>query len=94
MGVVVASGGYPDAYETGFPVAGLDEDRLDEVTVFHAGTKLDDNEETVTDGGRVLTVSGSGATHKDARLRAYTAAGRTTFDGSFFRGDIADFAKQ
>ena len=93
VGVVVASGGYPDAYQTGFPVAGL-EDTLDQVTVFHAGTKLDDNEETVTDGGRVLTVSGSGATHKDARLRAYTAAGRTTFDGSFFRGDIADFAKQ
>ena len=93
VGVVVASGGYPEAYETGFPVAGLDEED-DQVTVFHAGTKLDDNEETVTDGGRVLTVSGSGATHKDARLRAYTAAGRTTFDGSFFRGDIADFAKQ
>ena len=92
VGVVVASGGYPEAYKTGFPVAGLDEDD-DQVTVFHAGTKLDDNEETVTDGGRVLTVSGSGATHKDARLRAYTAAGRTTFDGSFFRGDIADFAK-
>ena len=92
VGVVVASGGYPDAYQTGFAVAGL-EDALDEVTVFHAGTKLDDNEETVTDGGRVLTVSGSGATHKDARLRAYTAAGRSTFDGSFFRGDIADFAK-
>ena len=92
VGVVVASGGYPDAYQTGFPVAGL-EDTQNEVTVFHAGTKLDDNEETVTDGGRVLTVSGSGATHKDARLRAYTAAGRSTFDGSFFRGDIADFAK-
>ena len=93
VGVVVASGGYPDSYETGFPVAGLDE-ADDQVTIFHAGTKLDENEETVTDGGRVLTVSGSGATHKDARLRAYTAAGRTTFDGSFFRGDIASFAKQ
>ena len=93
VGVVVASGGYPDSYETGFPVAGLDEAH-DQVTVFHAGTKLNDNEETVTDGGRVLTVSGSGATHKDARLRAYAAAARTTFDGSFFRSDIADFAKQ
>ena len=93
VGVVVASGGYPDAYETGFPVAGLDEE-LDNVTVFHAGTKLDENEETVSDGGRVLTVSGSGVTHKDARQRAYSAAARTTFDGSFFRGDIADFAKQ
>ena len=93
VGVVVASGGYPDAYETGFPVAGLDEE-LDDVTVFHAGTKLDDNEETVTDGGRVLTISGNGATHKDARLRAYAVAEKTKFDGSFFRSDIADFAKQ
>ena len=93
VGVVVASGGYPDSYETGFPVSGLNETH-DDMTVFHAGTKLDDNEETVTDGGRVLTVSGSGATHKDARLRAYGAAARTTFDGSFFRSDIAGFAKQ
>ena len=93
VGVVVASGGYPDAYETGFAVSGLNE-TYDDVTVFHAGTKLDENEETVTDGGRVLTVSGSGATHKDARQRAYSAAERTTFDGSFFRSDIAGFAKQ
>ena len=93
VGVVVASGGYPDAYETGFPVAGLEEED-DQVTLFHAGTKFDDKEETVTDGGRVLTVSGSGATHKEARLRAYTAVERTTFVGSFFRGDIADFAQQ
>ena len=93
VGVVVASGGYPDAYETGFPVAGLDETH-DEVTVFHAGTKLDDNEETVTDGGRVLTISGNGPTHKDARRRAYSAAAKTTFAGSFFRSDIAGFAKQ
>ena len=93
VGVVVASGGYPGAYEIGFPVAGLDEAH-DQVTVFHAGTKLDDNEETVTDGGRVLTVSGSGAAHNDARLRAYLAAARTTFKGSFFRNDIASFAKQ
>ncbi len=93
VGVVVSSGGYPGAYETGFPVAGLNEIH-DDVTLFHAGTKLDENEETVTDGGRVLTVSGSGATHKDARLRAYTAAAKVRFDGSFFRNDIADFAKQ
>ena len=93
VGVVVASGGYPGTYETGFPVAGLDEE-LDNVTVFHAGTKFDENEETVTDGGRVLTVSGSGPTRKDARRRAYAAAERTKFGGSFFRNDIADFAKQ
>ena len=93
VGVVVASGGYPGTYETGFPVAGLDEAH-DNVTVFHAGTRLDDNEETVTDGGRVLTISGTGPTHKDARLRAYAAAAKATFEGSFFRSDIADFARQ
>lgn len=93
VGVVVASGGYPDTYETGFPVAGLDEAH-DDVTVFHAGTKLDENEETVSDGGRVLTVSGSGVTHEVARLRAYLAVVKTRFEGSFFRSDIADFAKQ
>ena len=93
VGVVVASGGYPDEYETGFPVAGLNETH-DEVTVFQAGTKFNENEQTVTDGGRVLTISGSGVTHKDARLRAYSAAARTTFESSFFRNDIAGFAKQ
>ena len=93
VAVVAASGGYPDAYETGLPITGL-ENVEDDITVFHAGTKLDDNEETVTDGGRVLTFSGSGATHKEARLRAYATAEKIMFDGSFFRGDIADFAKQ
>ena len=90
VGVVAASGGYPDTYETGFPIGGWD-DMEDGVTVFHAGTKLDENEEVVTDGGRVLAVSASGATRHDARQKAYAAVEGITFEGSFFRRDIADF---
>ncbi len=92
VGVVLASGGYPNAYRTGFPVAGLRE-TYDHVNVFHAGAKLNSHEEIVTDGGRVLTVSASGSTHQDARIRAYTAVESVTFSGSFFRSDIADFAQ-
>lgn len=91
VGVVVASSGYPDAYETGLPVSGLN-DGDDGVTVFHAGTKLNEDGETITDGGRVFTVCATGGTHRDARRRAYSAVRRITFDGSFYRGDIGDFA--
>ena len=91
VGVVVASGGYPDAYETGLPITGLDIVEND-TSVFHAGTKLNDSEETVTDGGRVLTISATGKTRQEARRKAYTATESLSFDGSFYRGDIADFA--
>lgn len=90
VSVVVASGGYPDAYKTGLPIAGLD-DLQDDVAIFHAGTKLDENEQTVTDGGRVLAISATGATRRIARQKAYDATEAVSFDGSFFRGDIADF---
>ena len=91
VGVVLASGGYPDAYDTGHPIAGLDEVD-DRVNVFHAGTKLNENEEIVTDGGRVLAVSVTGESLQDARQRAYTATKNVSFEGSFFRSDIADFS--
>ena len=90
VGVVMASGGYPGAYETGYPIEGLD--GLEEaVTVFHAGTKVspDGNEEILTDGGRVLTVAALGDSLDDARSRAYDSLGRIRFHGSFFRNDIA-----
>ncbi|MCY4529623.1 MAG: phosphoribosylamine--glycine ligase [Chloroflexi bacterium] len=91
VGVVVASRGYPDAYKTGLPIAGLEKVE-DDVTAFHAGTKLDANEETVTDGGRVLAISATGETRQDARGKAYAAAESISFEGSFYRSDIADFA--
>jgi phosphoribosylamine---glycine ligase len=90
--VVMASGGYPGKYETGKPVAGLDEvSRMTDVKVFHAGTRLD-NGRVVTDGGRVLGVTALGDTLADAKKRAYEAVSKITFRGAHYRTDIADKA--
>ena len=88
VGVVVASGGYPGTYETGVPIAGL-EDVPDDALVFHAGTRFDESGDAVTDGGRVLTVCGAGENRARARLRAYWALNAISFDGSIHRTDIA-----
>jgi phosphoribosylamine--glycine ligase len=91
VSVVVASGGYPGAYRTGYRIDGL-ESLDDEVLVFHAGTKEAQTGEEgaiVTDGGRVLTVSALGETMDEARRRAYANVIRVRFDGSFYRSDIA-----
>ncbi len=89
VGVAIASGGYPAAYRTGFPVLGLDE--VDEdVMVFHAGTKRDAvSGEVVTSGGRVLTVAARGATIAAAREKVYANISRIRFEGSYYRRDIA-----
>ncbi len=87
--VILASGGYPGAYETGRPIAGLDDAGLPkDVFVFHAGTARVDRR-VVTNGGRVLGVTALGATVEEARARAYEAARQITFEGSYFRSDIA-----
>ena len=91
VGVVVASGGYPDKYETGYAVSGLG-DVDDDVTVFHAGTRLAANGAVVSNGGRVLTVTALGDTLKDARRKAYSNAGRVRFTGAFYRNDVASRA--
>ena len=91
VGVVQASGGYPDAYTTGRPIAGLDDVDAD-VAVFHAGTSLDDDGGVVTAGGRVLTVTAMGETLEDARARAYDNAARISFEGVQYRRDIAALA--
>ena len=88
VGVVAASGGYPGAYETGAAIEGLDR-APEDAFVFHAGTKLNEGGETVTDGGRVLTVCGSGEDRARARLRTYWALNAISFDGSIHRTDIA-----
>jgi len=88
VGVVMASGGYPDDYSTGYDIAGLnsvDED----VHVFHAGTSLRDDGSVVTSGGRVLTVVASGATLADARAKVYSNLKRIHFTKAYYRGDIA-----
>ena len=87
--VVLASGGYPDKYETGKPISGLDEvAKLDDVQIFHAGTKRV-NGEIVTAGGRVLAVTALGSTIEAARTSAYEAVSRIHFDGCHYRRDIA-----
>lgn len=87
--VVMCSGGYPGKFETGKPIAGLDEARrLPDVKVFHAGTK-DVNGRTVTDGGRVLGVTALGDNLAAAKARAYEAVKLITFPGAHYRTDIA-----
>ena len=88
VGIVVASGGYPATYETGFPIQGLASIPAD-VLIFHAGTRLVPEVGLVTSGGRVLTAVGLGPTVEDARMAALSGAVRVSFAGAFFRRDIA-----
>jgi len=88
--VVMASGGYPGDYAKGKPVTGLEQFAgSDDVIVFHAGTKLEDNR-VVTAGGRVLGVTALGADLRAAKERAYEAVGRIHFEGCHYRTDIAE----
>jgi phosphoribosylamine--glycine ligase len=88
--VVLAAGGYPGHYDKGKPIAGLKEAaQLDNVCVFHAGTKLGANGAVMTDGGRVLGVTALGDGIEDAVRHAYDAVKRIQFDGMQYRKDIA-----
>jgi phosphoribosylamine--glycine ligase len=88
VGVVMASAGYPGNYKTGFPITGLD--KVDErILVFHAGTKLGDDSQVYTDGGRVLTVTATGNNMAEARAKVYQNLPRIHFDGCHYRKDIA-----
>jgi len=88
VGVVLASEGYPGSPVTGRPIDGLDRAAaLDDVLVFHAGTKVD-GDRIVTSGGRVLTVVGRGATFEAAMKRAYDAVDVIHFEGMQCRRDI------
>ena len=87
--VVLASDGYPEHYEKGFPITGFEAfDGRDGYYCFHAGTKLDGND-TVTNGGRVLGITALGDDIKDARERAYEATGWISFENKYMRTDIA-----
>lgn len=91
--VVLCSGGYPGKYDNGKVITGLAEaDQLADVKVFHAGTKIDDRNRVVTDGGRVLGVTALGNTLAEAKARAYEAVKRIAFPGMHYRTDIADKA--
>ena len=86
--VVLASDGYPVAYEKGLPITGLDEFKKHEgYYCLHAGTKFD-GDQIVTNGGRVLGVTAKGATLKEARANAYKATEWVKFDNKYMRHDI------
>ncbi|NLW82892.1 MAG: phosphoribosylamine--glycine ligase [Phycisphaerae bacterium] len=90
--VVMASGGYPGAYEKGKVIRGLDEaGKLKDVMVFHAGTARN-GDDIVTNGGRVLGVTALGETIAAAKASAYEAVDMISFDGAYCRRDIADKA--
>ena len=83
--VVAASGGYPESYEKGFEIKGLD---ICDHLVFHAGTKMTEDGKIVTSGGRVLCVYGEGKTLDEAIDSAYEGLAPITFDKMHFRKDI------
>lgn len=86
--VVLASGGYPVAYEKGFEITGLEEQKQkDDVIVFHAGTAMKDNK-YVTNGGRVLGLTAIGSDIEDARQKAYKVVEEVDFKDKHFRTDI------
>jgi len=88
VGVVLASGGYPDTYETGKVVHGLDAaEAIPGVSVFHSGTAKRGSD-IVTAGGRVLTVVASGGDYRSAIDRAYEAVDKISFEGMHYRKDI------
>ena len=87
--VVLASGGYPGKYETGKTISGLnDAANVEDVQIFHAGTKRADGE-VKTAGGRVLAVTALGSTLEAARARVYDAVSRIHFENCHYRRDIA-----
>ncbi|MBN1765223.1 MAG: phosphoribosylamine--glycine ligase [Sedimentisphaerales bacterium] len=87
--VVMASGGYPDSYEKGKVITGIEEaERSSDIKVFHAGTTGKDGQ-ILTSGGRVLGVTALGTTIADAQANAYAAVKKINFDGAYYRSDIA-----
>lgn len=87
--VVMASGGYPGSYKQGLPISGLEETAArEDVVVFHAGTKCADGQ-IVTAGGRVLGVTAVGKNIREAKDKAYEAAGKISFADAHYRKDIA-----
>ncbi|MFI5251142.1 MAG: phosphoribosylamine--glycine ligase [Bacteroidota bacterium] len=90
VSVIIASGGYPDAYETGKKILGLDTiAAIDDIIVFHAGTKTE-NGAVLTSGGRVLAVTALGPkdNFEETIRKAYSAVKKITFDGAYYRSDI------
>ncbi|MGA0435552.1 MAG: phosphoribosylglycinamide synthetase C domain-containing protein, partial [Flavobacteriales bacterium] len=85
--VILASAGYPGAYETKKEISGIDDLEGIDGMVFHAGTKTSRNK-TYTNGGRVLALTGRGTDVEDALKNSYRMAEKIQFDGSYYRKDI------
>jgi len=91
--VVMASQGYPSDYKKGFTIQGLEEAaEVPNTKVFHAGTAVNESGEIITNGGRVLGVTGLGDTVAEAKLAAYSAVKCIRWDGAWCRNDISDKA--
>jgi phosphoribosylamine--glycine ligase len=88
VGVVLAAGGYPDAYRKGDVISGLGKADSDDAKVFHAGTAAKDGE-VVTSGGRVLCATALGNTVAEAQQKAYAAVDLIDWQDKFYRTDIA-----
>jgi phosphoribosylamine---glycine ligase len=87
LGIVMAAGGYPDAYKQGAVISGLPEQDSPDTKVFHAGTKVLGNS-VVTAGGRVLCACALGETIKEAQVKAYDLAKKISWDNVYYRTDI------
>lgn len=93
--VVMASEGYPSDYEKGREITGLEAaDALDDVKVFHAGTTLNESNQVVNNGGRVLGVTAIGDSINNAKLQAYKAVKEIRWRGAWCRKDISDKARE
>jgi len=91
LGVVLASSGYPGAYEKNLPISGLTEKCADNEMIFHAGTAKQDNS-IITTGGRVLCICALGDNLEQAKQTAYQRVGHIQWNGMFCRSDIGDKA--
>jgi phosphoribosylamine--glycine ligase len=84
--IMLVAGGYPEEYTNGKVITGFD--TLEDVTVFHAGTKITPSGDIVTNGGRVLALTGIGNTKQEALAKSFAAANKIEYEGKYFRSDI------
>ena len=88
MGIVMSCSGYPESYETGKVISGLDAfSDKDNTKVFHSGTRLENND-ILTNGGRVLCVTALGDDLKQSSLNGYSGVQEIDWDGKYYRKDI------